>query len=82
MDEGKMIPMKEKTLLGIYEEFDKWVNEDLACEKGCSTCCTQNVVITAVEGELIHRFIREHDKANLVIITDSRKSQDSCNFCR
>jgi Fe-S-cluster containining protein len=57
-----MIPLKEKVLLGIYEEFEKWVNEDLVCKKGCSICCTQNVVATAVEGELIHRFIREHDK--------------------
>ncbi len=57
-----MIPMKEEVLLGIYDAFDKWVDEDLACKKGCAACCTQNVMITAVEGELIHRFIREQDK--------------------
>jgi len=57
-----MIPLKEKVLLGIYDAFEKWVEEDIACQKGCATCCTQNVIITAVEGELIHRFIRERKK--------------------
>ena len=57
-----MLPMKEKVLLGIYEEFEKWIDEDLACKKGCAACCTQNVLITAVEGDHIHRFIREQGK--------------------
>lgn len=26
------------------------------CGKGCSTCCTENVMITAVEGEMILRY--------------------------
>jgi Fe-S-cluster containining protein len=57
-----MIPLKEEVLLGIYDAFEQWGAEDLACKKGCATCCTQNVVITAVEGELIHRFVREQGK--------------------
>lgn len=57
-----MIPMKEEVLLRIYAAFEEWVDEDLACKKGCATCCTQNVMITAVEGEVIHRFIREQGK--------------------
>lgn len=56
-----MPTLHEEVLLGIYEEFEQWLDEDLACKKGCSTCCTQNVVITALEGELIHRFIREQE---------------------
>jgi Fe-S-cluster containining protein len=70
-----MVLPKEKVLLGIYEAFDKWVNEDLACKKGCSACCTQNVVITAVEGELIHRFIREHDKVEWFAAKFQQKAQ-------
>jgi Fe-S-cluster containining protein len=70
-----MVPLNEKVLLGIYEEFDKWVNEDLACKKGCSTCCTQNVVITAVEGELIHRFVREHGKVEWFAAKFQQKAQ-------
>lgn len=57
-----MSSVKEEVLLRIYDAFEKWVDEDLACRKGCATCCTQNVMITAVEGELIHRFIREQGK--------------------
>lgn len=57
-----MEPVKEKVLLGIYEEFEKWGDEDVACKKGCAACCTQNVIMTAVEGDLIHRFIREQGK--------------------
>jgi len=51
--------MKEKILLGIYEEYEKWATKDVVCKKGCAACCTQNVLITAVEGDFIHRFIRE-----------------------
>ena len=58
----RMIPLKEEVLIGIYEEFEKWIDEDLACKKGCAACCTQNVAITAVEGELIHRFIRDQGR--------------------
>jgi len=57
-----MNSLKEKVLLGIYEEFEKWDHEDLACKKGCAVCCTQNVVITAVEGELIHRYVKDLQK--------------------
>lgn len=70
-----MVALKEKVLLGIYKEFDKWVDEDLACKKGCSICCTQNVVITAVEGELIHRFVREHDKMEWFAAKFQQKAQ-------
>lgn len=55
--------MKEEVLLGIYEEFEKWEEEKKVCKKGCAACCTQNVLITAVEGDLIHRFIREQGRA-------------------
>ena len=57
-----MTAPKEKVLLGIYEEFENWVDEKNVCKKGCAACCTQNVLITAVEGDLIHRYIREHGK--------------------
>jgi Fe-S-cluster containining protein len=57
-----MTAMKEKILLGIYEEFEKWVDEKQVCKKGCAACCTQNVIVTAVEGDLIHRHIREKGK--------------------
>lgn len=57
-----MLSLKEEVLRGIYEEFEKWSTEEIVCTKGCAACCTQNVLITAVEGELIHRFIRDQGK--------------------
>lgn len=54
--------MKRQILFTIYDIFDQW-NKDLdkACKRGCSDCCTQNVTITAVEGEAILRFILAED---------------------
>lgn len=52
--------MKDKILQAIYTCFETWsVNNDtdFACCKGCSTCCSQNVTITATEGEEILRYV-------------------------
>ncbi len=56
--------MKRQILFTIYDIFDQW-NKDLdkACKRGCSSCCTQNVTITAVEGEAILRYILAEDMA-------------------
>lgn len=58
-----MPPLKEDILQGIYTIFAEW-SADLpfACTKQCSACCTQNVTMTAVEGEVIHRLI--HDQGH------------------
>ncbi|MFT5699421.1 MAG: Fe-S-cluster containining protein [Desulforhopalus sp.] len=52
--------MKHQILHSIYTSFENWSSESQmqpACCKGCSTCCTQNVTITATEGEDILRYI-------------------------
>ena len=52
--------MKHKILDTIYTSFDSWCTEtqtQTACCKGCSTCCSQNVTITAMEGEDILRYV-------------------------
>jgi Fe-S-cluster containining protein len=55
-----MPPFKEDILQGIYEIFGLWsASLPFACEKRCSACCTQNVTVTAVEGEVIHRLIHD-----------------------
>lgn len=52
--------MKEKILLTIYNAFEKWsAIVPCVCVKGCSTCCTRNVTLTALEGERILDFIRQ-----------------------
>lgn len=59
-----MSALREKLLCVIYEQFAQWALGNalgFACQKGCSTCCTQNVMITAGEGDLIHRFIHEQN---------------------
>jgi Fe-S-cluster containining protein len=50
--------MKSAILRCIYAVFADW-SRDLpaVCRQGCSACCTQNVTITAIEGEEILRYI-------------------------
>ena len=56
-----MLPLKEDILQNIYEAFAEWsAGFSFACTKNCAACCTQNVTMTAVEGEAIHRLIREN----------------------
>lgn len=51
--------MKEQILLHIYKTFDDWaISENRACTNGCTACCSQNVTITALEGERILRYVR------------------------
>ncbi len=49
----------------IREEYQKWfVAQNIAtkCEKGCATCCSVNVKITSIEGEIIYDFIQEQGR--------------------
>ena len=58
-----MSTIREKLLQAIYRQFATWLESQplpLACQKGCATCCTQNVTITAVEGDLIHQHINDN----------------------
>ncbi|MDO8948038.1 MAG: hypothetical protein Q7U88_12910 [Desulfocapsaceae bacterium] len=58
-----MLPLKEEILHGIYEAFAEWSpGLTFACKKNCAVCCTQNVTVTAIEGEVIHRLIRENGR--------------------
>ena len=53
--------MKETIYLTIIDHFKNWAaGVDYACVKGCSPCCTQNVTITALEGERILNFVLTH----------------------
>lgn len=50
---------RRKALLRIYTLFDIWVKDfQFACEKGCATCCTRSVMMTSLEGHLIHDYIK------------------------
>jgi len=55
--------MKQLILKRIYSLFDSWSSQiAFACQKGCATCCTQDVTMTAVEGDLISGFITLQNK--------------------
>ncbi|MFH0783811.1 MAG: YkgJ family cysteine cluster protein [Pseudomonadota bacterium] len=50
--------MKSTILLKIFEVYEDWGHHlPTACRQHCSICCTQNVTITAIEGEEILRFV-------------------------
>lgn len=52
--------MKEAIYQTIIDCFDTWAADvERACARGCSPCCTQNVTITALEGERILASIRD-----------------------
>jgi len=55
--------MKRLVLEEIYARFEAWSSPlSLACSRGCAACCTQDVTMTALEGELIYDFIGRRNK--------------------
>ena len=56
--QAAMGDMKKKIAAKIFASHAKWTAaETFFCRKGCSLCCTQNVMITAVEGQVIYDYI-------------------------
>lgn len=53
--------MKKRILEIIYKSYDEWsASRQWACSEGCAACCTQNVTITALEGEqILHHVLSE-----------------------
>ncbi|MDP3481644.1 MAG: hypothetical protein Q8R88_17910 [Desulfoprunum sp.] len=53
--------MKKDIYQTIIDQFDQWAGDyNRACTRGCSPCCTQNVTITALEGEKILSYVRDN----------------------
>jgi len=49
---------KKEQLYAVYDVYADWVQcLPLACRKGCAACCTQSVVMSSLEGEVILDFI-------------------------
>ncbi len=60
-----MTSLRQQLLLVIYRAFEQWTQGNalqFACKQGCATCCTQNVTMTAVEGDVIHRHIKDTER--------------------
>lgn len=63
--------MSQEALLRIYKLFALWAEDfNFACQKGCSTCCTQSVSMTTLEGELIYDYIRT-EKPEIMYMLDN-----------
>lgn len=55
--------MREQALILLYEQFEQWLGQwNFSCQKGCSSCCSQNVTMTSLEGDYIYRFIRKQNR--------------------
>lgn len=53
--------MKQEILSAIYNTFEEWAQPNsICCMEGCSSCCTQNVTMTALEGERVLQFVKEN----------------------
>lgn len=54
---------KKLILQKIYDNFQTWSeNIPTVCAKGCSTCCTQNVTVTATEADRILQFAKKNNR--------------------
>lgn len=50
--------MKQAAYQTIITEFEQWGHQyGRVCSMGCSTCCTEHVTMTALEGERILAFV-------------------------
>lgn len=66
---------KQLIIQKLYDNFHSWGEHIPAvCTKGCSTCCTQNVTITATEAIRILQFVTETGKKKWLV----EKLQDGC----
>jgi Fe-S-cluster containining protein len=62
------IDHKKELLNGIYDVYSGWIKRfPLACQKGCSACCTQSVTMTTLEGEVIFDFAKRNGKEKWLI---------------
>ncbi len=61
--EEKIILLQE-----LYDSADWLQKKIFFCQKGCSTCCTQSVTMSSLEGELICQYMER--SANMQRFTD------------
>lgn len=58
---------KEAVLWRLYDLYDQFSGPlDLACNKGCASCCTGNVTLTTLEALLITRHIENEGQKGAV----------------
>jgi len=61
------VPAKLKVLKAIYEFYDDYTSKfPFACTIGCTACCTQQVLITSLEGVFILSYLKEKQQLSLL----------------
>jgi len=51
-------------IYGLYDDFSNGLS--MACKRGCSMCCTQNVTMTTLEGRGIIEYLSLNDQEALL----------------
>ncbi len=55
--------VRKELLARIYHLHEEWTaGMKLACKHGCSTCCTQSVTMTSLEGQGIIEYLRAQNR--------------------
>ena len=68
--------IRASLLHALYDTYDARVDgSQFACRKGCASCCTQSVTVTALEARIILEFIREQGIVDLPSLTDKLRRQ-------
>ena len=59
---------KQDLLFYIYRVFEAYVEAatQMACQRGCSLCCTPNVTLTALEARLTLAELKEKELLHLL----------------
>lgn len=65
---GEIYTIYEKEIAGIK----------FACKEGCSTCCTQSVTMTTIEGKAILAFIKEQGRSLPVLPDTADRPRPAC----
>jgi Fe-S-cluster containining protein len=62
-----LLKERETVLCRIYDLYDQFTGTlDLACQKGCASCCTCNVTLTTLEAHLISRHLEKEGQRALL----------------
>ncbi len=62
MSQGRLDTLNQ--IYVLYNNFSKGLS--MACRRGCSLCCTQNVTMTTLEGRRITEYLRCNDDEALL----------------
>ena len=62
MSQGRLDTLNQ--IYALYNDFSKALS--MACRRGCSMCCTQNVTMTTLEGRRIIEYLRSNDEETLL----------------